>query len=162
MGYPVGTVFSVKHNPDDQFESIMVTPAAQLNNTSHVLLVWPTKNDRPLDNSLTQSVEEPVNHLNISSTTTICEINTMSKYPRIVIPISFVLALILGLLPMPAWFENARPEWVALVLIFWVIAMPQRINVGIAWMLGLLLDGFNDTLLGEHPFSTCCSCFCCR
>ncbi len=58
VGYPVGTVYSVNHNPDDQFESIMVTPAAQLNNTSHVLLVWPNKNDRPLDNSLTQPAED--------------------------------------------------------------------------------------------------------
>lgn len=77
----------------------------------------------------------------------------MRKYPWIVIPISLIIALVLSLLPIPAWFEDARPEWVALVLIFWVIAMPQRINVGVAWLIGLLLDGFNDTLMGEHALA---------
>ncbi len=77
----------------------------------------------------------------------------MSKYPWVVIPLSFLLAFLLSLLPMPTWFENARPEWVALVLIFWVSTMPHRVNIGIAWMLGLILDGFNDTLLGEHALA---------
>jgi rod shape-determining protein MreD len=77
----------------------------------------------------------------------------MSKYPWIVIPMSFIIAMLLGLLPLPPWFENARPEWVALVLLFWVITMPYRINVGIAWILGLILDGFNGTLLGEHALA---------
>lgn len=66
-GYPVGIVNSIKHNPDDQFESIMVTPVAKLNNTSRVLLVWPTKSDRPFDNSLLQAAADdnktlPINH----------------------------------------------------------------------------------------------------
>ncbi len=53
-GFPVGAVIAVQHNPDNQFESIYVAPSASLTKTADVLLVWPTKNNRPVDNSLLQ------------------------------------------------------------------------------------------------------------
>jgi rod shape-determining protein MreD len=77
----------------------------------------------------------------------------MRSNPWIVIPFSFIVALFLTLLPLPLWFENARPEWIVLVLLFWIIMFPHRVNVGVAWMVGLLLDAFNDTLLGEHALA---------
>lgn len=60
-GYPIGVVRSVQHDPDNQFESIFVTPSAQLNRTANVLLIWPTKINRPIDNSLLQ---QPTNNAN--------------------------------------------------------------------------------------------------
>lgn len=40
-GYPVGTVREVVHDPAETFLKIFVTPSAQLDRASQVLLVWP-------------------------------------------------------------------------------------------------------------------------
>lgn len=77
----------------------------------------------------------------------------MTDNPWVIIPLSFVVALFLTLLPLPTWFENARPEWIMLVLLFWVIKNPYNINMGVAWAFGLILDALNDTLLGEHALA---------
>lgn len=66
------------------------------------------------------------------------------------IGISFLVALILAELPVPGWASLWRPAWVALVLIYWCMAVPQRIGVGIGWSLGLLLDILSGTLIGQH------------
>lgn len=70
-----------------------------------------------------------------------------------VIPLSFLLALILTLLPMPDWAVWLRPDWVLLILIYWNITLPYRVNVGTAWFIGLLLDVLNGTALGEHALA---------
>lgn len=66
---------------------------------------------------------------------------------------SFLLAYVLTLLPLPEWLERARPEWVALVLIYWCMAMPERVGVGMAWFAGLLQDALQSTLLGQHALA---------
>ena len=64
------------------------------------------------------------------------------------IALSLVLALLFDLLP---WGRVAGvPDLCATVLAFWCIHQPRRVGIGIAWMLGLLLDVGNGTLLGQH------------
>lgn len=70
-----------------------------------------------------------------------------------IIPFTFVVALILTMLPMPEWTIWLRPAWVLMVLIYWSMEMPYRVNVGIAWILGVLLDVLNGTMLGEHALA---------
>ncbi len=70
-----------------------------------------------------------------------------------VIVLSFVLALILTMLPLPDWAELGRPEWVALVLIYWCLALPERVGVGVGWLMGILLDVSRGALLGQHALS---------
>ena len=67
-----------------------------------------------------------------------------------VIVLSFVVAFLLDAMPLPDWAVDARPLWVALVLIYWCMALPERVGIGIAWVLGLLLDVMQGTLLGQH------------
>lgn len=55
--------------------------------------------------------------------------------------------------PLPSWLELLRPEWVALVIIYWCVALPQRVGVGVAWTVGLLVDVLRDALLGQHALS---------
>jgi len=69
------------------------------------------------------------------------------------IVITFVLALMLTLLPLPDSAAYLRPEWVTLVLIYWCMAVPERVGVGTAWLLGLLLDGVRGALLGQHALA---------
>jgi rod shape-determining protein MreC len=40
QGYPVGTITAVKHVANEQFAEIIVKPAAKLNRSTQVLLVW--------------------------------------------------------------------------------------------------------------------------
>lgn len=74
----------------------------------------------------------------------------LRRHGNWVIVLSLLVALILTLLPLPPWAAPYRPDWVALVLIYWCLALPERVSVGIGWSMGLLLDGLSGTLLGQH------------
>jgi len=65
-----------------------------------------------------------------------------------VILLTFFIAYLLAIVPMPVWAMNFRPEWVALVLIYWVMALPYRIGIGSAWVAGLLMDILEGSILG--------------
>jgi len=65
----------------------------------------------------------------------------------------FVIALALEVLPLPTWAEPARPGWVITVLIWWCLNQPQRVNVGTAFALGIVLDVLKGTLLGQHALA---------
>lgn len=77
-------------------------------------------------------------------------IKEIVSYNWLAVPLTFIMAFILTLLPMPDWTVWLRPAWVVLVLIYWVMAVPHRVNVGTAWCVGLFLDILNGTLMGEH------------
>jgi rod shape-determining protein MreD len=74
-----------------------------------------------------------------------------------VIAASFLLAMILSIVALPDFIPYEvgylRPHWVALVLIYWVIALPYRIGIVVAWVLGLALDVLLGSLLGQHALS---------
>jgi len=76
---------------------------------------------------------------------------TLHRYQSgFAIALSFFVAFILTIIPLPTWASVARPEWVAMVLIYWCIAIPQRIGIGVAWGIGIFYDVLSDTLLGQH------------
>lgn len=70
-----------------------------------------------------------------------------------VIVLSFVTAFLLTILPLPDWAGPFRPEWAALVLIYWCMALPQRVGVGVGWLAGLFLDVLKGALLGQYALS---------
>lgn len=70
-----------------------------------------------------------------------------------VILFSFIVALLLTMIPLPDWARYLRPDWVGLVLIYWCLALPERIGVGSGWVMGLLVDLLTGTLLGQHAMS---------
>ncbi len=72
----------------------------------------------------------------------------LRRHGNWVIVLSLLIALVLTLLPLPPWAAPYRPDWVALALIYWCLALPERVSVGIGWSMGLLLDGLSGTLLG--------------
>lgn len=67
--------------------------------------------------------------------------------------ISFVVAMFLIILPLPEWLREFRPEWVTLVVIYWCLALPNRVNIGFAWIAGLFVDVLTGTLMGQHALS---------
>ncbi|MDV3237284.1 MAG: rod shape-determining protein MreD [Gammaproteobacteria bacterium] len=70
-----------------------------------------------------------------------------------VIFFTFVAALVLTVVPLPDDLRILRPDWVLLVLIYWCMALPQRVGVGIGWLLGLFTDVLTGTLLGQHALA---------
>ena len=70
-----------------------------------------------------------------------------------VIAMSFAVAFLLTVWPIPAGLMWARPDWVCLVLIYWVIALPQRIGIVLSFLVGLLLDAVEGSMLGQHALS---------
>ncbi len=67
---------------------------------------------------------------------------------------TLVLSLMLNLLPLPrAGWALAVPDWVALTLVFWSIHQPRRVGLTVAWLLGLVMDVNNASLLGEHALA---------
>ena len=73
----------------------------------------------------------------------------MSKTLRVGL-ITVIAAFMLAIMPLPDWAVEFRPDWVTLVLIYWVLAFPSYIGVGMAWLAGLLLDVSYGTLIGQH------------
>ncbi len=77
---------------------------------------------------------------------------------RILLPVrpwfivfSVFVALLLNFLPTSAW--PWMPDWVALVLIFWSIREPRRVGMGVAFLLGLIMDVADASLLGQHALA---------
>ncbi|MCP5459802.1 MAG: rod shape-determining protein MreD, partial [Gammaproteobacteria bacterium] len=70
-----------------------------------------------------------------------------------VILFSFIVALLLTIIPLPLWVDRIRPDWMCLVLIYWCMALPHRVGVGAGWLMGLLLDAAQGTLLGQHALA---------
>jgi len=76
---------------------------------------------------------------------------------RIIVWISIAAALMLTILNLPdalqPWDSRLRPDWLALVLIYWTLAIPHRYGLFTAWTSGLLLDVLTGTLLGQHALA---------
>ena len=67
-----------------------------------------------------------------------------------ILPVSIVIALLLGLLPLPPALQPLRPYWLALVLAYWVIEAPESAGLGFAFIVGLVADLMFGGLLGEQ------------
>lgn len=72
---------------------------------------------------------------------------------RLAVIVSFVVAIILTLMPLPQWAEAFRPDWVGLVLIYWCMAAPERVGVGTGFVVGIVLDALYGSILGLHALA---------
>ena len=70
-----------------------------------------------------------------------------------VIVLTFLIAYLLAIVPFPVWAMNYRPEWIPMVLIYWVMALPYRIGIGWAFFVGLLLDILEGSTLGLNAMA---------
>ena len=79
--------------------------------------------------------------------------NSMNQRGGGVIIVSFIIAFILLMIPLPNWAQLFRPEWVAIVVIYWSMALPKRVSVGVSWFAGLIVDVIRGSLLGQHALA---------
>jgi rod shape-determining protein MreD len=67
--------------------------------------------------------------------------------------LSLLLGLLFNLVPASGLVQIVRPDFLALVLLYWCIREPRMISVGIAWCLGLLMDVGDATVFGQHALA---------
>ena len=73
----------------------------------------------------------------------------------LVITLSVLLALVLMVIPLPEWLFYFRPDWLALVLIYWALATPDRVGAVVGFMLGLLMDVLLVKTFGLNALGMC-------
>ncbi len=67
------------------------------------------------------------------------------------IAFSLIVAFVLNLMP---WGQMVGvPDFVALALVFWNIHQPRKVGISVAFMMGLLMDVNEATLLGENALA---------
>ena len=74
---------------------------------------------------------------------------------RIPVVVTIIVALMLSVMPLPDWLEAFRPDWIAITMIYWAMMLPRTWSVGSAWIIGLVLDVAQGTLLGQHALALC-------
>jgi rod shape-determining protein MreD len=66
---------------------------------------------------------------------------------------TLAVAFMLYLLPWAGFGLMLRPDFVLLVLLYWLLRAPQLCNVGTAWVMGLLIDLASGSLFGQYALA---------
>jgi len=67
--------------------------------------------------------------------------------------ITFLVGLALQILPLPESVQFYRPNWIAIILIYWSMALPNSIRLLTAFVTGLIVDIMLGNLLGQHSLA---------
>jgi len=62
-------------------------------------------------------------------------------------------ALLANLMPWPGVALAVKPDFVALLVLYWCIEQPRRIGFVVAWLLGMFMDVADGALFGQHALS---------
>jgi len=69
--------------------------------------------------------------------------------------VTFIAAIALDLVPLPDWLQAARPPLTVMLLIYWAMMFPERIGIGMAFVMGIALDILHGQLLGQNALVLC-------
>lgn len=78
---------------------------------------------------------------------------------RMPVIMSFIIGLMLTIMPLPDAVAAFRPDWLAMLVIYWAMQLPRTWSVGTAWIVGIVLDASQGTLLGQHALALVCVAF---
>lgn len=67
--------------------------------------------------------------------------------------ITLLIALICQLFPWVGQGVILRPDFMLVVILYWLLRAPNLCNVGTAWIAGILVDLATGSLLGQHALS---------
>ena len=71
--------------------------------------------------------------------------------------ITIFVGMVLAVVPVPQFFPVElgflRPDWVAMVLIYWIVALPHRVGIPFVLLAGLAVDVLTGSLIGQHALS---------
>ena len=69
------------------------------------------------------------------------------------VALTLIVALLMNLLPLADTALMLRPDFLALGLLYWCIQSPRYVGVGVAWVMGLLMDVGDATVFGQHALA---------
>jgi rod shape-determining protein MreD len=71
--------------------------------------------------------------------------------------ITIVAGMLLAVLRMPQFFPVElgflRPDWVAMILVYWIIALPHMVGISMACLVGIAVDVLLGSPIGQHALS---------
>jgi rod shape-determining protein MreD len=70
---------------------------------------------------------------------------------RAFIAFTILLAFVMNIMPWGRTY--GVPDFLAIVLVFWNIHQPRKVGIGIAFLVGLLMDVHASALLGERALA---------
>lgn len=73
--------------------------------------------------------------------------------------LSMLLALICQILPWDGLGLQIRPDFLLLVIIYWLLRAPHLCNIGTAWFAGLLIDLATGGLFGQYAMAYALTAF---
>lgn len=69
------------------------------------------------------------------------------------IALSILAAVALNWLPWSGVSLILKPDFIALVLLYWCTHKPNRVGIGFAWLVGIFADVADNTLFGQHALA---------
>ncbi len=79
--------------------------------------------------------------------------DSLGNVSRRFIFLSFFTALLIDLVPLPTKDFFWLPEISSMLLVFWLIHKPRTVGLGVAFLIGLLVDIGLNTPLGQHALA---------
>ena len=71
--------------------------------------------------------------------------------------VTIIAGMVLTVVRMPQFLPVElgflRPDWVAMILVYWIIALPHRVGISTAWLAGILVDVLLGSPIGQHALS---------
>ncbi|ESS71871.1 Rod shape-determining protein MreD [Methyloglobulus morosus KoM1] len=67
--------------------------------------------------------------------------------------LTLVFAMCLKIAPLPVAYAVYNPDWVLLTLIYWSLALPERVGIFHAWTFGLLTDVLTGRMFGQYALA---------
>ena len=77
--------------------------------------------------------------------------NNNYGFGRIIFTLAIAMAL--RILPLKGYLALINPDWVLLTLIYWSLAVPERVGIFHAWSFGLLTDILTGKLFGQYALA---------
>ena len=73
--------------------------------------------------------------------------------------ISCLIALILSVFPWNTTYLFWLPDWIGMVLLFWILNRPSSVQLGIVFFVGIIIDILCASTLGFHALAYLCAAF---
>jgi len=69
------------------------------------------------------------------------------------IAFTMLAGFVANLMPVAGYAAMLKPDFLALVILYWCIQEPRMMGVGFAWFAGLFMDVADATLFGQHALA---------
>ena len=69
------------------------------------------------------------------------------------VTLTLITAMLLTIAPWSDQLELFNPDWILLTLMYWSVALPERVGIFYAWTTGLFADVLTGQLFGQHALT---------